>query len=115
MWARAFSALAPSSTSKIPSINYMEGADPADPLANPTVSDVVLARFPPTLFITGTRAHDMSHVITAHARLLKLGVESSLYVMEGFGHAADLTANGAPEQRDVNAYKARWFDQHLLR
>jgi acetyl esterase/lipase len=95
--------------------NYMEGADANDPLANPGSSDAALAKFPPTLFITGTRAFDMSPAIVAHARLLKLDVDSSLYIMEGGWHAVDLYVRGTPEKRDVDTYKVSWFNRHLAR
>jgi epsilon-lactone hydrolase len=94
---------------------YMAGADPTDPQAYPASSDSVLSRFPPTLFLTGTRALDLSPAIVAHARLLKLGVDSYLYIMEGGWHAAHAGAVGTPEARDANAYVARWFEQHLAR
>jgi acetyl esterase/lipase len=115
MWIRAFyPQKLPQASLKVP-VDYMEGADATDPVANPSSSDTALARFPPTLFITGTRAFDMSPAIVAHARLLKLGVESSLYIMEGAGHAADFFSQGTSEQRDVDTYKASWFNQHLAR
>ena len=94
---------------------YLKGVDPADPRAYPGSSDAVLARFPPTLFVTGTRAIDLSPAVTSHARLLKLGVDSQLYVMEGGWHGASVGTQGSPEERDVNAFIGRWFDQHLAR
>lgn len=93
---------------------YMEGADINDVKAYPGASDRVLAKFPPTLLLSGTRAFEMSHVVVAHARLLRLGVESSLYIMEGAWHGAVLTAD-TPEGRAANAYIAHWFDRHLVR
>jgi epsilon-lactone hydrolase len=98
-----------------PSRWYMEGASSDDPRAYPGSSDVVLAKFPPTLFLTGTRDFEMSAVIVAHARFLKLGVDSALYVMEGAPHAAHVFAVGTPEAHNAYAYIARWFDQHLAR
>jgi acetyl esterase/lipase len=78
-------------------------------------SATVLSRFPSTLFVTGGRALDMSAAVTSHARLLKLGVDSYLYVMEGAWHAASYGTRGSPEERDVNTYIGRWFGQHLAR
>jgi acetyl esterase/lipase len=94
---------------------YMEHAAADDPRAYPGVSDAVLAKFPPTLWLVGTREVIMSPVVSTHARLLKLGVDSSLYVMEGAPHASYVLAQGTPESHDANAYIARWFDQHLAR
>ena len=53
--------------------------------------------------------------IVSHARLLKLGVDSYLYFMEGAWHAASSGTRGSPEERDVNTYIGRWFGQHLAR
>jgi acetyl esterase/lipase len=95
------------------SIPYMETANPNDALAYPAISDDVLTQFPPTLLVSGTRSGEMSAVIHAHARFLKLGVDSELYLMEGGWHGAMDSAEDTPEGHDVNAYIARWFVQHL--
>jgi len=93
---------------------YMRGVDSDDVRAYPGSSDAVLAKFPPTLFVTGGRALDMSAAVTSHARLLKLGVDSQLYLMEGGWHASSFGTRGSPEEHDVNVYIARWFEKHLL-
>jgi acetyl esterase/lipase len=85
---------------------YMEGADIHDPKAYPAISDSVLAKFPPVLILSGTRELTMSPAVVSHARLLKLGVDSSLYIMEGGWHAAHATAVDTPEAHDANAYIA---------
>ena len=41
-------------------IGYFGDASDDDPLVDPTRSPELLARFPPTLLITGTRAFNMS-------------------------------------------------------
>ncbi len=95
--------------------DYISNAAPSDPRAYPLASDTVLANFPSTLFVTGGRALDSSAAVTSHARLLKLGVDSYLYFMEGAWHAASYGTRGSPEERDVNTYIGRWFGQHLAR
>jgi monoterpene epsilon-lactone hydrolase len=92
---------------------YMESADPKDPVAYPGSSEAVLAKFPATLFLSGTRDFAMSVSVVAHARLLKLGVASSLYIMEGGPHGAHVVAVDTPEAHDAQAYIANWFQQHL--
>ena len=93
---------------------YMAGADVNDPRAFPGASDEELAKFPPTLLISGTRAPEMSVVIVAHAKFLKLGVDSELYLMEGGEHAAFVAGQYAsPEIHDVLEYISRWFNQKL--
>lgn len=73
---------------KAPSGWYMEGVDHNDPRAYPGSSDTVLAKFRPTLLLVGTREFALSPAIVAHARFLRLGVDASLYIMEGVPHAA---------------------------
>lgn len=94
---------------------YMEGASTNDTSAYPGSSDEVLAKFPATLFLSGTRDAWMSGAVAGHARLLKLGVDSSLYIMEGGAHGVHMTGGGTPEAHDANAYIARWFGQHLAK
>ena len=55
---------------------YFAGQDFSDPLVAPSNSAAVLAKFPPTLFMTGTRASDMSSTIRSHLDLLAAGVET---------------------------------------
>lgn len=94
---------------------YMGKADRNDPLAWPGASDSVLAAFPPTLFLVGTREPFMSPASVDHARMIKLGVDASLYVMEGAPHAAHVTGVGTPEAHDANGAIARFFDKHLAK
>jgi len=51
---------------------YMANADLTDPRAYPGASDSALAKFPPSLLMTGTRTMDASMSIAAHARFLQL-------------------------------------------
>lgn len=94
---------------------YMGDVSANDPVGYPGSSDEVLRRFPPTLFLTGTRALDMSAAVVSHRRLVRLGVDASLYVMEGGWHAASYGTRGSPEEIDVNTHIGQWFDRHLAR
>jgi acetyl esterase/lipase len=99
-------------SSSATAMDYLKTAKMDDPRAVPTVSDEALAKFPPTLWITGTRSFDMSPVIVCHARFLKLGVDSYLYVMEGGQHGAyNIGEQMTPEGRDTVSYIARLFQQ----
>ena len=91
---------------------YFEGTDPHDPLAFPVLSDQVMARFPPSLLISGTRDHALSSVVYTHARLDQLGVKADLHVFEGMGHAFFYNPD-LPQSRDVYALVGRFFDSHL--
>lgn len=92
---------------------YMKDCDSKDPLAYPGSFDHVLGNFPAVLLLSGTRDFAASTLIATHARLLKLGVRSSLYLMEGAPHAAHVTAVDTPEAQDAQSYIARWFQQQL--
>jgi acetyl esterase/lipase len=97
----------------MPAESYLQGADMKDPLVTPAVSPASLARFPPSLLITGTRDQLMSDVVASHAKLLKAGVESHLYVIEGWGHGTPWNAPDAPESKDTFDVIWKFLDSHL--
>jgi acetyl esterase/lipase len=91
---------------------YFSAVDIKDPLVAPGWSPAVLATFPPTFFVSGTRDVAMSSAIFSHTQLLKQGVHSELYLWDGMNH--DFIADvGLPES--VEAYNLIWtfFDRHL--
>jgi acetyl esterase/lipase len=65
---------------------YFSGVSPRDPLAVPAVSSDVLKVFPPTLFVTSSRATEMSGATQSHLELLELGVKSQLVIFDGMEH-----------------------------
>ena len=83
---------APPSTSGAPAgavsdaMNYTGNTDRSDPLVSPALSPTVLAKFPPTLLVTGTRAYDMSAAVQTQRELTKVGVEADLHLWDGMGH-----------------------------
>ncbi len=93
--------------------NYFEGIDTNQPLVTPGLFPEVLARFPPTLVVTGTRDVSMSNAIVTHARLLEAGVDARLFVQEGLGHGHFFSFPGTPES--AAAYDVIWkfFDSQL--
>ena len=96
-----------------PSQGYMSTAAKDDPMAAPALSQAVMAKFPPTLLISGTRAGDMSPAAYMHTRLLKAGVDSQLYIIEGGWHGVFNAQPDTPESKDTYDYLAVWFDRHL--
>jgi epsilon-lactone hydrolase len=92
---------------------YLEDVDSNDVVAFPGRSDSVLSKFPPTLYLSGTRDFAMSASVAAHARFLQLSVDSSLYIMEGAPHGAHVLAVDTPEAQHAQAHVARWFCQRL--
>lgn len=103
----------PMSDPALPTMPYFDGADMTDPLVSPAVSPEALSRFPPTLFLTGTRDMLMSDAIAGHAKLLKAGAESHLYITEGWGHGTVWGAPGVMESNDALNVIWRFFDAHL--
>lgn len=91
---------------------YFDGCDPRDPGAWPGYHLDVLATFPPTLIITGTRAMDLSPAIFTNSQLLKAGVRSTLIVGEGMGHCYHYNL-GIPEGRDAVAAILSFFRENL--
>jgi acetyl esterase/lipase len=97
-----------------PRLVYFKGADPASPLVAPVNAPELLAKFPPTLFITGTRAFELSVAVDSHRKLTKAGVEARLHVWDGMGHAF-LYDPDLPESREAYDVAARFFRAQLGR
>ena len=108
----------PAGTSPEPSglmktmMSYFEGVNSNDPLVSPAGHLDVLAKFPPTLVITGTRAPDMSPAVYTHSQLIKAGVPGDLIVGEGQGHCYIYSAD-VPEAKDAFSAIVKFFQVHL--
>ena len=74
----------------------------------------LLAKFPPTIFFTGTRDMAMSGAAYSHWKLLKMGVESDLLIFDGMYHGF-MTNPDFPESREGYRIAAEFFDRHLGR
>lgn len=91
---------------------YFRGADPRDPLVQPGLSPALLAKFPPTLLITGTRDMAMSSEVRSQALLQRAGVEAELHVWEGMWHSF-FSDPELPESRQAYRTIVDFFDRHL--
>lgn len=91
---------------------YLAGVSTSDPLAAPASSPQVLAKFPPTLIVTGTRAFELSSAVHTHALLVKQGVETDLHVWEGMFHGFFYNVD-VPESRDCYDVIVKFFEKHL--
>ena len=91
---------------------YFQAADLNDPMVLPADHPDVLAKFPPTLVITGSRAPDMSPAIYTNSQLLKAGVDSRLIVGEGLGHCYIYQPH-LPESQDAYDVIVRFFKKNL--
>jgi acetyl esterase/lipase len=96
----------------LPFRSYFEGADPKDPMVSPAYHPEVLAKFPPTLFITATRAPDLSPAAYTHSQLVKAGVPGDLIVGEGLGHCYIYTSS-LPEAQDAYGVIVNFFRKNL--
>lgn len=96
----------------MPALGYFSGTDSNDPLVSPLASPAVLAKFPPTLIITGTRGFEFSSALYTHEQLVKLGVQAELHVWEGMFHGFFYNAD-VPESRDALKVMVSFFDRHL--
>jgi acetyl esterase/lipase len=93
-------------------MEYFAGANLDDPLIAPVNFPEVLAKFPPTLIVTGTRGFELSSAVYTHAQLVKQGVHADLHVWEGMFHGFFYNPD-VPESRDCFAVIVKFFDQHL--
>jgi monoterpene epsilon-lactone hydrolase len=91
---------------------YFSDADPNDPLVAPLVSKDVLAKFPPTLLVTGTRSMEMSGAVFTHSQLVKNGIDAELHVWEGMFHGFFYNPD-VPESRECYDVIVNFFNKHL--
>jgi acetyl esterase/lipase len=91
---------------------YLSKADLRSPLVSPAESPAVLAKFPPTLLLTGTRGWDMSAAVETHRRLIKAGVEADLHLWDGVCHCFVFDVD-LPESKEAYDVTSRFFDRHL--
>ena len=93
-------------------VAYLSSANLNDPRVTPVVSPSVLAGFPPTLIITGTRATELSSAVHTHAQLTKAGVNAALHVWEGMWHGFLYHVN-LPEAQEAYDVAVKFFNAHL--
>lgn len=91
---------------------YFKGADLANPLVLPGKSPQVLAKFPPTLLISGTRDFAMSATLRSNELLTEAGAKTELHVWEGMWHSF-FSDPELPESKAMYAVVARFFDREL--
>lgn len=93
---------------------YFHGANPNDPLVQPGLSPAILAKFPPTLLITGTRDMTMSSVLASQQRLEQAGAHTELHVWEGMWHSF-FSDPEMPESKQAYQVIVNFFLHHLGR
>ncbi|MGH8216610.1 MAG: alpha/beta hydrolase [Rhodanobacteraceae bacterium] len=99
---------------KLVDLPYFKGAQASDPLVFPANSPALLAKFPPTLLITGTRDFTMSSEVQSQRLLTGAGVDAELHVWDGMWHSF-FSDPQMPESKEAYAVMVRFFDRHLGR
>jgi len=102
----------PAGPLKLADLPYFKGASASDPLVFPANSPALLAKFPPTLLITGSRDFTLSSVLHSQALLAAAGVDTELHVWDGMWHSF-FSDPDMPESREAYAVMVRFFDRRL--
>jgi acetyl esterase/lipase len=103
---------APTASLQLADLPYFKGAHPDDPLVFPANSPALLAKFPPTLLITGTRDFTMSSEIQSQRLLTDAGVDAELHIWDGMWHSF-FSDPEMPESREAYAVMVKFFDRRL--
>jgi acetyl esterase/lipase len=114
---KRFAQFMPQSHGKAPaeiffSLPYFAGANAADPLVFPINSPQLLAKFPPTLLIAGSRDFWLSSLFNTQRQLTNAGVQAELHVWDGLWHAFLMNPD-LPESKEAYIVIATFFDRHL--
>jgi acetyl esterase/lipase len=99
---------------KLGPMSYFDGVDLNQFIVTPTMDPVKLAKFPPTIFFTGTRDFAMSGAAFGHRKLIEVGVESDLLIYDGLFHGF-MTNPDFPESQEGYKSTAAFFDKYLGR
>jgi acetyl esterase/lipase len=102
----------PTAAFSVMPVAYLADASQDDPLLAPSIDPSVLARFPPTLLMTGTRAFDLSSVVHTHRCLRKAGALAELHLWEAMWHCFFYDVD-LPESNEVYATLANFFSEKL--
>lgn len=100
------------SIKRLHDLSYFAGTDPTDALVFPGEHPAVLAQFPPSLLISGTRDFAASSVTTMHRRLRAAGRDAELALFDGMWHSHHVDVD-LPESVEVFAMLAEFFNRHL--
>lgn len=91
---------------------YFSSVTEMGPLVVPGEYPGLLAKFPPTLLLAGSRDFAASGLTVMHRRLAAAGVPSKLYLFDGFWHAFFMDAE-IPESQEAYRLIVQFFREHL--
>lgn len=97
---------------RLAGLPFLAQADIHDPLAFPGNYPDILARFPASLLISGTRDFAASSLTVMHRRLLSAGADADLVMFDGLWHAHHVDTV-LPEARETFDIMTRFFARHL--
>ncbi|MBV8456345.1 MAG: alpha/beta hydrolase, partial [Acetobacteraceae bacterium] len=104
----------PAEPLSLQALPYFNGANLQSPLVLPGSSAAVLAKFPPTLLISGTRDMALSPALRSDELLTAAGVATELHVFEGMWHSF-FSDPELPESQAAYRIIARFFVRRLGR
>jgi epsilon-lactone hydrolase len=93
-------------------LSYFEGADHNDPLVCPSASRAVIAKFPPTLLIVGSRDVMASGASRTQIELALAGVDARLYSWDGMDHNF-MSDPDLPESKEAYRLMAAFFTEEF--
>ena len=91
---------------------YFSDVSLLDPLVLPMNSKQVLARFPPTLLLAGSRDFAVSSVCQTDIELTKAGVKTELHIWDGLWHSF-FNNPDLPESKEMYSIVMNFFDRNL--
>jgi acetyl esterase/lipase len=91
---------------------YFSDVSPADPLVLPMNSKQVMAHFPPTLLLAGSRDFAASSVCQTDIELTKAGVKTELHIWDGLWHSF-FNNPDLPESKEMYSIVVNFFDRNL--
>jgi len=91
---------------------YFGGTDPHDPLIFPGEHPDMLARFPPSLLVSGTRDFAAGAVSVMHRRLLAAGRPAELVMFDGMWHAHHMDVE-LSESEEVFVLLRNFFRRYM--
>ncbi|MHB8814167.1 MAG: alpha/beta hydrolase [Steroidobacteraceae bacterium] len=93
---------------------YFSNVSLSDPLVFPAKSRRILAKFPPTLLIGGSRDFSMSSMFHTQQALSAVGVDAELHVWDGMWHGFFIDSD-LPESQQAYRVIVSFFARHLGR
>jgi monoterpene epsilon-lactone hydrolase len=96
----------------IATLPYFKGVSANDPLVFPSASKAVLAKFPPTLLIVGSRDVEASAASRTHIDLVRAGVDARFFCWDGLDHNF-MSEPELPESKEAYDIVTKFFEEQF--